>query len=392
MKVLYIGCYRDGTGWANAAQGYILSLDAAGIDVVPRFIKLNENHNKVPKRIAELEKKSSKNCDFVIQHVLPHQLKFNGNFQKNICLYVAETDHCKNNIWPERINLMDEAWVPNSFMATEFCKNSNILTPHRVVPHAFDTSKYQQEYEPLQIPYLKDKFVFYYIGEISRRKNIGAILKAFHLEFGPEEDVEIVIKGHLPGASANESLSHLKELSHKIREGLKIYPSEDLYHKELFICDYVSEEEIMQIHSTCDCFVSASFGEAWGIPIFDAMSMGKTPICVEYGGPKDFLGNGGYFAESREDSCFGAVDTFEDMYVGNENWRSVDINSLRSCMRRAYTDKEERKNKASCGINNSYNYSYYNVGQKMKNSLLEAEKEELFNTDNQIKNKHLIKW
>ena len=109
MKVLYIGCYRDGTGWANAAQGYILSLDAAGIDVVPRFIKLNENHNKVPKRIAELEKKSSKNCDFVIQHVLPHQLKFNGNFEKNICLYVAETDHCKNNIWPERINLMDEA-------------------------------------------------------------------------------------------------------------------------------------------------------------------------------------------------------------------------------------------------------------------------------------------
>lgn len=392
MKVLYIGCYRDGTGWANAAQGYILSLDAAGIDVVPRFIKLNENHNKVPKRIAELEKKSSKNCDFVIQHVLPHQLKFNGNFEKNICLYVAETDHCKNNIWPERINLMDEAWVPNSFMATEFCKNSNILTPHRVVPHAFDISKYQQEYEPLQIPYLKDKFVFYYIGEISRRKNIGAILKAFHLEFGPEEDVEIVIKGHLPGASANESLSHLKELSHKIKEGLKIYPSEDLYHKELFICDYVSEEEIMQIHSTCDCFVSSSFGEAWGIPIFDAMSMGKTPICVEYGGPKDFLGNGGYFAESREDSCFGAVDTFEDMYVGNENWRSVDINSLRSCMRRAYTDKEERKNKASCGINNSYNYSYYNVGQKMKKSLLEEENEELFNTDNQIKNKHLIKW
>ena len=392
MKVLYIGCYRDGTGWANAAQGYILSLDAAGIDVVPRFIKLNENHNKVPKRIAELEKKSSKNCDLVIQHVLPHQLKFNGNFQKNICLYVAETDHCKNNIWPERINLMDEAWVPNSFMATEFCKNSNISTPHRVVPHAFDISKYQQEYEPLQIPYLKDKFVFYYIGEISRRKNIGAILKAFHLEFGPEEDVEILIKGHLPGASANESLSHLKELSHKIKEGLKIYSSEDLYHKEIFICDYVSEEEIMQIHSTCDCFVSSSFGEAWGIPIFDAMSMGKTPICVEYGGPKDFLGNGGYFAESREDSCFGAVDTFEDMYVGNENWRSVDINSLRSCMRKAYEDKEERKNRASFGINNSYNYSYYNVGQKMKKTLFEEEKEELFNTDNQIKNKHLIKW
>ena len=38
MKVLYIGHYRDGTGWGNAALNNILSLDAVGIDVVPRAI------------------------------------------------------------------------------------------------------------------------------------------------------------------------------------------------------------------------------------------------------------------------------------------------------------------------------------------------------------------
>jgi len=392
MKVLYIGCYRDGTGWAHAAQGYILSLDAAGIDVVPRFIKLNENNSKVPRRIAELEKKDDKGCDIVIQHVLPHQAKFNGNLDKNICLYVAETDHCRNNIWAERINLMDEAWVPNTFMAEEFCINSNIITPHRVLPHAFDVSKYQKQYEPLEIPYLKDKFVFYYIGEISRRKNIGALLKAFHLEFAPDEEVAILIKGHMPGASANESLSHLQEMSHKVKDGLKIYPSEELYHKELFVCDYISEEEIMQIHASCDCFVSPSFGEAWGIPIFDAMSMGKTPICVEYGGPKDFLGDGGYFAKSRIENCFGAIDTFEDMYVGSENWCSIDINSLRQSMRSVYENKEERERKASVGINNSYNYSYLNVGKKMQQALVGQDDKNLFNKQSKIKEKHLIKW
>ena len=311
MKVLYIGCYRDGTGWANAAQGYILSLDAVGIEVVPRFIKLNNNNPEIPKRIETLEKNSSKGCDITIQHVLPHQLKFQGHFKKNICLYVAETDHCKNNIWPERINLMDEAWVPNRFMAEKFSVNSNTITPHRIIPHAFDLSKYQQTYEPLNIEYLKNKFVFYYIGEISRRKNIGALLKAFHLEFSPEEDVEILIKGHLPGgASAEESQGHLTELSNKVKDGLKLYPDNSLYHKEVFICDYLSDEEIMKIHATCDCFASASFGEAWGIPIFDAMAMGKTPICVKFGGPEDFLGKGGYFVESRKEHCFGAIDTF----------------------------------------------------------------------------------
>ena len=79
MKVLYLGNWRDGTGWGNAAQGYILSLDAAGIDVVPRHIKLNDREIEVPERILELERRSHKNCDVVIQHVLPHYLDYNGS-------------------------------------------------------------------------------------------------------------------------------------------------------------------------------------------------------------------------------------------------------------------------------------------------------------------------
>ena len=42
MKVLYIGHYREGTGWGRAAIDYILSMDAAGIEVVPRAVKLND--------------------------------------------------------------------------------------------------------------------------------------------------------------------------------------------------------------------------------------------------------------------------------------------------------------------------------------------------------------
>ena len=43
MKVLYIGHYKDGdTGWANASKDTVLAMDAAGIDIVPRALKLNE--------------------------------------------------------------------------------------------------------------------------------------------------------------------------------------------------------------------------------------------------------------------------------------------------------------------------------------------------------------
>jgi len=389
MKVLYIGCYRDGTGWANAAQGYILSLDSANIDVVPRFLKLNERQGNVDEKIVELEKKSSKNCDVVIQHVLPHYFDYNGKFDKNIGLYVTETSSCVNTAWPERINLMDEAWVPNKFMAQEVCKQSLIQTPHYVIPHAFNLKKYQEIYEPLQIPEIKDKFVFYYIGEATRRKNIGAILKAFHLEFAPSEDVAIVIKAHIPGQPADVAENYLREMSSKIKEGLKLYQHASMYHGEILMGDYLTDEQIMRLHATCDCFVSASFGEAWGIPIFDAMAMGKTPICTDDGGPKDFIGEGGYLIESRDEPCFGASDTFDEIYVGNESWSSPSIIEIMKKMRSAYEDKKTKERKSCEGINNSYLYSYSSVGQTMKDTL-EGKNTQVKNQDNDIKTKHCV--
>lgn len=374
MKVLYLGCYKDGTGWGYAAQGYILALDAAGVDVVPRAIKLNEVEGEVPERILELEGGSDKDCDVVIQHILPHYMDYNGSFDKNIALYVTETSHFNNTSWPERINLMDEAWVPNNQML-DSASNSNVCVPMHVLPHACDTERYQKEYEPLEIPGLEDKFSFYFIGEINRRKNINTIVKAFHLEFGREEDVELVLKAHLPGQSVAASEQHLSLMCNQIKDGLKLYPDGSLYHKEIFICQYLTDENIMRLHAACDCFVSATYGEAWGIPVFDAMAMGNTPICTDTGGPRDFMsGDEGWLVYSKPEACFGMIDTFEEMYVGNEYWDSIDVEELRRTMRMAFElSDERRKEKRNAGIAKAYEYSHLAVGLEMK-KVLEGEK------------------
>ena len=369
MKVLYLGYYRDGTGWAKAAQDYILALDSAGVEVVPRFIKLNNQNHKIPERIDELESQNDKNCNIVIQHLLPHHMEYNGLFEKNIALYVTETDNCKKTCWPEKINLMDEAWVPNKFMATEARHKNNIIIPHFVVPHACDVTKYQKEYKKIEIPELEQKFVFYYIGEVNKRKNIGIFLKAFHCEFGTDEDVGVFIKGHIPGRSEEQSYNHIAQMCESVKEGLKIYPERELYHQEVILSKYLSEDEIMGIHSSFDCLVSSSFGEAWGIPIFDAMAMGKTPISTNTGGPRDFINGGGRLVKSRQEPCFGMNETFKDLYTGKELWDSPDINDLQKAMRAAFQNKEENKKMRESGIENSYSYSYSNVGMLMKKIL-----------------------
>jgi glycosyltransferase involved in cell wall biosynthesis len=394
MKVLFLGVYRDGTGWGHAAIEYILALDAAGVEVVPRAVKLNDVDAEVPDRIAELEKRSAKGCDVVIQNLLPQHMDYDGNFDKNIALYYSETSHFKNNCWAERLNLMDEAWGSCTQMV-DAARESNVFKPMRVMPIPTDPMKYQQQYETLDIPDIKDKFVFYYIGELNRRKNLVALLKAFHLEFRPHEPVELVVKGSVPGLHSEETRKHMIAMCNDVKQHLKLYGGKDYKH-EILISERLTDEQIMQLHHTCDCLVAPSYGEAWHIPSFDAMGMGNTPICTDIGGMADFVYKEemkldydqmhfalptksmqnvttkcGWLVPGQVEPVFGMGQdgSFQDLYVGNEEWISINIRKLRQAMRTAYEDQEERKKRANNGIQRAYEYSHAAIGQKMKDAL-----------------------
>jgi hypothetical protein len=113
MKVLYFGHYREGTGWSSVAINHILSLNKAGLDVVCRNISLTGANKNVPKEIDELEAKSIKDCDYCIQHVLPHHIVGSQMFKKNIAYIELESMFTKKNLWHRYLDFVDEVWVPN---------------------------------------------------------------------------------------------------------------------------------------------------------------------------------------------------------------------------------------------------------------------------------------
>lgn len=370
MKVLYIAHYREGTGWAKAAIDYILSMDKAGIDVVPRCVKLNNNNPELPKRLLELEEKDSSGCDYCIQHVLPHYMDYSDKFKKNIAIYATETSHFSNTIWPRKINLMDEAWVINQDMVTA-SKNSGVNIPIRVVPHATEFEKFEKSYKPIQLPCPEDDFVFYFVGELNPRKNIQALIRAFHLEFHKNEPTSLVLK--VNGGNPESVANSVREMCHSIKSSMKIHQNPNQYKEDYIISDYLQEEDLYRLHNTCDCFVMPSHGEAWSIPAFDAMGFGKTPICSSYGGMRDFVEDSGILVEGIMQPVDGMNNSFNDLYVGNEDWFCIDINKLRKSMRIIYEmrnsspsvyQKMKEKGKA-----NAHKYSYEIIGNMMKSFL-----------------------
>ena len=377
-KIHYIGAYKDGTGWGKAAQNYILALDSAGVDVVPSAIKtiLMDRHVDIPQRILELEKGDERDCNICIQHILPGMMVYNSAYEKNIGIFMCESSHFKNTDWARYMNCMDEIWICNKGMI-KACKESGVTVPLKVIPLCFDISQYSSRYEKLNMPNcVNETFKFYTICETRERKNLRALLTAFHLEFGIEERVSLIIKSMAPLKEAKESFEILGKICDNVKKSIKLYPSLDKYHREVIMPEWLSDYDILRLHKTCDCFILPSYGEAWGIPTFEAMAMGNVAIATNEGGPADFIRDyeNGLLISWFDVPAHTNPDEpmLRDLWVGNENWKMVSIDELRKRMRDVFENKELRKEIGKNGIDNAYNYSYQVVGNIMK-TILEEE-------------------
>jgi len=357
MKVAYLSVHRDATGYAHQAINNMLAIEAGGVDVVARAVKLSESNNdSAAEKVAHLEDKDVANVDVVIQHVLPHMFEYKDGV-KNIGVFDWETTHFSRSIWPQCCNMLDEVWVP-SIQNHQAAIDSGVDVPIKILPCACDIDRYNKNTQQLDIPQLKDKLVFYTIGEMTRRKNIVATIRAFYSAFTSRDDVVLVIKTTIPGKTPQETSDILKKTSEDIKKSMHIYMKHDYYPSIIGITDFLPDSQLDQLHASCDVFVSASHGEAWGIPVHDAMGFGNPVIVSNWGSfpeltyaqarkywrPSErvFMMPGqincGWLINGQLTPCFGQTDSFPDLYTGDEQWFDPCISSLVSCLREAYTE------------------------------------------------------
>lgn len=318
-------------------------MDAVGIAVVPRPIKLNSLEPDVPERILELEGKSSAGCDIVIQNILPHHMTYHSAF-RNIGVAFLDSLSIKTSSWGSHLSMMDEVWVTNE-EAVYACEDAitNMKTKVSVLNCATDLESYKGEGANIVAEDLVNQthgdFLFYFLGDFNRRKNLAAVLRAYHTEFTPNEPVSLVIKTSQYGVSPQEMRQQVIAMSREVRANLRLYPSDDFYKKEIILTDNYSNEEILSFHKTCDCLVNPSYGEGWGYSVIDAMGMGSIVIVGKTGAPMEYVdGISVLGVKVSKDDCFGmtAPGTFHDLFTAHDTWSSPSIIELRDNMRSAY--------------------------------------------------------
>jgi glycosyltransferase involved in cell wall biosynthesis len=268
---------------------------------------------------------------------------------------------------------MDEVWVPNNDLANSLEKDK-LNPPIKIIPHCFNIENYTKKYSEINIDYIKNTFKFYYIGDLNDRKNIRSIIRAFHSEFDRSEPVSLIFKIKKFGLSPQETSKFFDSILVEEKKKLRLYKNIDSYIKEIVISENASDEQIYSLHQYGDCFLCPSHGEAWSIPSFEAMAFGNTPICSNFGGPKDFIDKNNVSTGSCIDGVYSICQcedaAFPDIFTGREYWFQPCEKSVREKMRFYYENKDKKKNVVA-GLTRAKEFSYENIGNKIKEILNE---------------------
>jgi glycosyltransferase involved in cell wall biosynthesis len=326
MKIKYIGNFNDGTGWAKCSTYNAIALDYHGYDVYCEEKKYNDRHLPIEDKIEELLNKKSDNFDIVIQHILPSEYVYYGGM-KNIGFIELETLNISSSIWIKNLKLMDELLVPNK--ASKECLIRSGIEPSKIkiMHHMFNFNKIVNYPKTADISELNGKFNFVFVGEFNKRKNLEAVLRAFHTEFEETEPVNLYIK-------TTHDLHTITNFCDEVKNRLKTRAK---FIKEVIITNRLDEPVLFSTLRQCHAFISASHGEAWCYPAIESMAVGIPPIYTEGTGIEEYAAeNASFPVKSTVSPCYGATDGLQDLYTSDENWLEIDIIDLKRNMRSIY--------------------------------------------------------
>ena len=361
MNILLIAPYRTYSGWGEGGKHLAKSLNTLdhNLAIRPIYMSNEIEQDFNDEELLELECASYDHYDIVIQRVLPQFFR-RVPYSKSVLACVFETSNIRSTPWWRYLNNTDAILVPSQYEKQDLL-NSDIKPPIHNVSEAIDTAKYKKDYTP--IPELEGTFNFYFIGEFVERKNIKALLTAFHREFRPNEPVKLVIK-----TLGNPQVIH-KEIQ-QIKSHLRIYQSLGRYKQEVLICGRLPEEQMHNLHRSCHCMVMPSYGEAYCRPVVDALGYGNTPIVTNNTGMTDYINNrNGWIVDSRVEPVYTTQPPLSDIYTAKENWSNINIQHLMMCMREHYSSTDLQQTLKAHGDSSIQQFSYKNIGQKIEKAL-----------------------
>ncbi len=246
------------------------------------------------------------------------------NCRYNIAYWLWELEEFPDR-WLSCIKTVDEIWTPSEFISNSIRKKTD--KPVITVPYVIKAAK-NDYYDRKHFSLPPDKFLFltmYDFISISERKNPSAVIDAYIKAFPVEnKDVGLVIK-----------VNHAEE---KRLEKLKIRLKD--YKNVYFITNNLTRLEVDSLLYVSDVLVSLHRSEGFGLPLAEAMALGKPVISTNWSASTEFMDeSSACLVDYRLINLKKTIGPYEK---GNR-WADADTEHAAYYMKRLCENKEYRE-------------------------------------------------
>src|SRR5579872_1380719 len=230
----------------------------------------------------------------------------------------------------------DDLWIPSSCNRNAYQEGGFPPTRLAVIPHGVDARFFSPQ-EPKRGA--DERFRFLFVGGTIFRKGIDVLIEAYVRAFQGRRDVVLTIKdvnaaNVYRGQNCGDQIRALKD-------------SPDVPPIE-YVDETVDEEGLATIMRGADCLVHPYRGEAFALPVLEAMACGLPVIATAGGATDDFVDETvGWRIPSRKRALSLTEVPFPT--VTTASLLEPDLSALVQLLREAFENRDEAARRGCAG-------------------------------------------
>jgi hypothetical protein len=233
--------------------------------------------------------------------------------------------------WDAGFDLVDEIWVPSTFVARAI--GAVARQPVVVVPHPMEPPALAEHGHGVDLPDAPWTFLFAFdfLSTLQRKNPLG-LIEAFERAFAPGEGPLLVLKT----TNARFRPQEVDHLRHVIGARKDI----------IMVDESLPSDRLASLFAAADSYVSLHRSEGFGLTLAESMILGKPVVATGYGGNLDFMTPANSYLV---DYTTTEVGPDAEHYPANGTWAEPSTQHAAALLREVWEDRDEARARGERG-------------------------------------------